>query len=161
MNTNERQKEAARKKSLGELGELFAIKTLVDEQYDRIRNLNDEHMNEAFADIYCEKDDRRYVISVKARNKYMKNGCLNIQYNLGSNAYEKAQRVAEKYDASPYWMAIQFDEHDYSVYFGSLECLNGAKTIPVNKCEAGEVGSVLVYKKRHYFDFDFYTNQDA
>ena len=33
-------------------------------------------------------------------------------------------------------------------------------TIPVNRCEAGEVGTILVYKKRHYFDFDFYTNQD-
>lgn len=66
----------------------------LDEQYDRIRNLNDVHMNEAFADIYyCEKDDRRYVISVKARNKYMKNGRLNSQYNLGSNAYKKAERV--------------------------------------------------------------------
>lgn len=66
------KKEAARKKSLGELGELFAIKALVDEQYDKIRNLNDDHMNEAFADIYCEKDGKRYVISVKARNKYQK-----------------------------------------------------------------------------------------
>ena len=90
----------------------------------------------------------------------MKNGRLNSQYNLGSNAYEKARRVAEKYSAEPYWMAIQFDEHDYSVYFGSLECLNGAMTIPVNKCEAGEVGTILVYKKHHYFDFDFYTNRD-
>ena len=30
------QKEAARKKSLGELGELFAIKTLVDNKFDKI-----------------------------------------------------------------------------------------------------------------------------
>ncbi len=35
---DEKQKEAARKKSLGELGELFAIKALVDAEYDRIRN---------------------------------------------------------------------------------------------------------------------------
>lgn len=53
----ENKKEAARRKSLGELGELFAIKTLVYEQYDKIRNLNDEHMNEAYADIYCEKGE--------------------------------------------------------------------------------------------------------
>lgn len=154
-----KQKEAARKKSLGELGELFAIKTLVDEQYDRIRNLNDDHMNEAFADIYCEKGDRRFVISVKARNKYQKNGKLNSNYNLGTNAYEKAQRVAKAYNAEPYWMAIQFDAHDYSVFFGSLESLNGAKAIPVGKCEAGEVGTILVDKKRHFFDFEFYQNK--
>lgn len=49
------KKEAARKKSLGQLGELFAIKTLVDENFDKIRNLNDANMNEPYADIYCEK----------------------------------------------------------------------------------------------------------
>jgi hypothetical protein len=75
----ENRKEAARKKSLGELGELFAIKALVDKKFDRIRNLNDKHMNEKFADIECEKDGLRYVISVKARNKYQKNGKLNNQ----------------------------------------------------------------------------------
>ena len=60
--SRDRKKEASRKKSLGELGELFAIKALVDEEYDRIRNLNDVQMNEAFADIYCEKGDQRLVI---------------------------------------------------------------------------------------------------
>lgn len=154
----ENQKEAARKKSLGELGELFAIKTLVDEQYDKIRNLNDDKMNEAYADIYCEKGDRRLIISVKARNKYQKNGTLNKNYNLGKNAYEKAKKTSEKYNAEAYWMAIQFDTNDYSVYFGSLECLEGANSIPVEKCENGQIGKILVHKKRHYFDFDFYKN---
>ena len=156
---NDNQKEAARKKSLGELGELFSIKTLVDENYDKIRNLNDDHMNEPYADIYCEKEDKRLVISVKARNKYQKDGKLNSSYKLGSNCYEKAAKVASKYDAEPYWMAIQFDAHDYSVYFGSLESLDGANAIPVKKCEAGEVGEILVHNKRHYFDFDYYKNK--
>jgi len=39
------KKEAARKKSLGELCELFAIKALVHRGYDRIRNLNDKSLN--------------------------------------------------------------------------------------------------------------------
>lgn len=152
------KKEAARKKSLGELGELFAIKALVDAEYDKIRNLNDVHMNEAFADIYCEKDDKKYVISVKARNKYQLDGKLNSRYSLGTNAYEKAATTAQKYDAEPYWMAIQFDEHSYSVYMGSLACLDGANAIPVNKCEEGLIGEILVHNKRHFFDFDFYKN---
>ncbi|MBP1888619.1 hypothetical protein J2Z53_000198 [Clostridium moniliforme] len=155
----ENKKEAARRKSLGELGELFAIKTLVDGQYDKIRNLNDEHMNEAYADIYCEKGDRRIIISVKARNKFRKDGKLNSRYNLGTNAYEKAKKASEKYNAEAYWMAIQFDMHDYSVYFGSLECLNSTKAIPVDKCEKGEIGTILVDKKTHYFDFNFYKNK--
>ncbi|MCD4680013.1 MAG: hypothetical protein K8S00_06465, partial [Bacteroidales bacterium] len=86
----ENKKEAARKKSLGELGELFAIKALVDKKFDGIRNLNDKTMNEPFADIECEKDGIRYIISVKARNKYQKDGKLNSRYNLGSNVYDKA-----------------------------------------------------------------------
>ena len=155
----ESQKEAARKKSLGELGELFAIKTLVDAQYDKIRNLNDDKMNEAYADIYCEKDGKKYIISVKARNKYQKNGKLNSRYNLGTNAYEKAEKTAKKYDAEPYWMAIQFDKHEYSVYMGSLSCLKGAKAIPVNECEKGNVGNVIVQNKTHYFDFALYENE--
>ncbi len=153
------KKEAGRKKSLGELGELFAIKTLVDEEYDKIRNLNDTNMNQAYADILCEKDGKRIIISVKARNKYQLNGDLNSNYNLGSNAYEKAKIASEKYNAEPYWMAIQFDSHNYSVYFGSLECLNGANSIPVKKCENGEVGMILVKNKKHYFDFDFFDNK--
>ena len=152
------KKEAARKKSLGELGELFAIKALVDEKFDRIRNLNDDHMNEAYADILCEKNGKRIVVSVKARNKYQKDGKLNASYNLGANAYEKAQKIAAKYNAEPYWMAIQFDTHEYSIFFGSLEELDGKKAIPVKKCMSGEIGSILVNNRRHYFDFDFYSN---
>ncbi len=71
------KKEASRKKSLGELGELFALKSLVDKKFDKIRNLNDDKLNETFADISCEKDDVKYIFSVKARNKFQKNGKLN------------------------------------------------------------------------------------
>lgn len=154
-----RRKEAARKKSLGELGELFAIKTLVDCKFDKIRNLNDEHMNEPYADIYCEKRRKKYVISVKTRNKYQQDGKVNTRYLLGRNAHSKAKAIAKKYNAEPYWMAIQFDDHDYTVYFGSLKCLNGANAIHIRKCENGEIGETLVKNKRHYFDFNYYKNK--
>ena len=157
-NCTTNQKEASRKKSLGELGELFAIKTLVDNEYDRIRNLNDQHMNEPFADILCEKENIKYIISVKARNMYQKNGKLNNRYNLGSKAYEKSELAEKKYKGVAYWMAIQFDTQHYSVYFGSLKSLNGSKAIPINKCETGEIGVKLVSRKRHYFDFKYYKN---
>jgi len=158
MNNTENIKEDSRKKSLGELGELFAIKTLVDNYFDKIRNLNDIHMNEAFADIICEKDNKKYIISVKARNMYQLNGKINNRYNIGSNAYINAKNAETKYGGKAYWMAIQFDLHHYSVYFGSLESLNGSKAIPIDKCISGEIGIILVDKKRHYFDFDFYKN---
>lgn len=153
------KKEAARKKSLGELGELFALKALVDQQFDKIRNLNDQKMNEKFADIVCEKDGIRYVISVKARNKFQINGKLNTRYNLGSNAYENAKYAEEKYDAKAYWLAVQFDSNSFSIYFGSLVELNNSKAIPVNKCEQGLVGEIWELNKRHFFDFNYYSNK--
>jgi hypothetical protein len=155
----ENKKEAARKKSLGELGELFALKALVDKKFDRIRNLNDNTMNETFADIECEKDGVRYVISVKARNKYQKNGKLNARYNLGSAVYDKALSAEKKYNASAYWMTIQFDHKSFSIYFGSLKELDGSKAIPVDRCEKGIIGEIWEFNKRHYFDFEFYTNR--
>lgn len=153
-------KEAARKKSLGELGELFAIKALVDKKFDRIRNLNDNLMNEKFADIECEKDGIKYIVSVKARNKYQKNGKLNTRYNLGSNVYDNALFAENKYNASAHWMAIQFDHKSFSIYFGSLKELNGSKAIPVDKCEKGIIGQIWEFNKRHYFDFEYYSNID-
>lgn len=158
MNESNR-KDAARKKSLGELGELFAIKALVDNNFDKIRNLNDKSVNEPFADLECEKNGKKIIISVKARNKYQKVGTLNTRYNLGINVYEKATAAEKKHNAIAHWMAVQFDRKSYSIYFGSLKDLNGSKTIPVNKCEKRQVGEVWVHNKRHYFDFDFYTNQ--
>lgn len=154
------KKEAARKKSLGELGELFALKALVDQKFDKIRNLNDQTMNEKYADIVAEKDGLKYVISVKSRNKYQINGKLNTRYNLGSNAYEKAEYAEEKYNAKAYWLAVQFDNSSFSIYFGSLDSLNGSKAIPVNKCERKLVGEIWEKDKRHYFDFDYYSNKE-
>lgn len=153
------KKEASRKKSLGELGELFALKALVDKKFDRIRNLNDDAMNETFADIFCEKNGEKYIISVKARNKFQKNGKLNTRYNLGKNVYEKALASEKKYKAKACWMAIQFDQNSFSIYFGYLKELNGSRAIPVDKCEKGIIGEIWAHNKRHYFDFDYYTNR--
>ncbi len=155
------EKEAARKKSLGELGELFAIKALVDMEFDRIRNLNDKKLNEPFADIECEKGGERYIISVKARNKFQKDGKLNTRYNLGAKVNQKAADAERKHKAKAYWMAIQFDVKTYSVYLGSLDELSLRKAIPIRECERGVVGACLVRDKRHYFDFSFFENKKA
>jgi len=155
------KKEASRKKSLGELGELFALKALIDNKFDKIRNLNDDILNETFADISCEKDGEKFIISVKARNKYQKNGKLNSRYNLGKDVYKKAEAAEKKYSAKAHWLAIQFDHKSFSIYFGDLDILNGSKAIPVDKCEKGLIGEIWVNNKRHYFDFDYYTNKDV
>ena len=134
------KKEAARKKSLGELDELFAIKALLDQSFDKIVNLNDQKINEKFADIICEKNGKGYAVRVKSRNKFQLSGKLNTRYNLGANADLKAKYIADKYDAELYWLAVQFDSTSFSIYSGSLEELKGSKAIPVNKCEKGEIG---------------------
>jgi hypothetical protein len=156
---NINKKEAARKKSLGELGELFAIKALVDRGYDKIRNLNDKSLNEPFADLECEKDGIKIIVSVKARNKFEKRGTLNTRYNLGTNACVKALSSEKKHNAVAHWMAIQFDKTSFSIYFGSLSELNEKKAIPVDLCEKKLIGEIWEHNKRHYFDFDFYSNK--
>jgi hypothetical protein len=85
------QKETLRRKSLGELGELVAIKALVDRSFSKITNLNDQQHNYPFADLYAQKGQKKYVISVKSRNKYQANGKLNSRYKLGSKALEHAK----------------------------------------------------------------------
>ena len=153
------KKEALRKKSLGELGELFGIKALVDSSFEKVVNLNDRKMKYPYADLYAEKDNKRFIVSIKARNKYQKNHSLNAHYNLGSHAYEKAKSAEEEYGAEAHWMAIQFDTQTYSVYFGSLAELEQRKAIPIRECEQGNVGVCLVKDKRHYFDFSFFENK--
>ena len=154
------KKEAKRKKSLGELGELFAIKALVNNGFSYIKNLNDKKMNYPFADLYAEKDGKSYVISVKARNKYTNNGISeNPSYNLGSNCYEKASIAEKEFNAEACWMAIPFDKRTVTVYFGTLKELDGKKAISIKKCKSGEFGHRLVNEKNHYFDWDYFDNR--
>jgi hypothetical protein len=159
MAKNEAQIEAMRKKSLGELGELISIKALVDASFEKIVNLNDKNMNYPYADLYAEKEGQRYVISVKARNKFQKDKRLNAFYNIGSKAYKKATAAEDEHSARAYWMAVQFDEFTYSVYLGTLEELNFKNSIPMKQCEDGSIGECLVKDKRHFFDFDYFGNQ--
>ena len=53
------KKEAVRKKSPGELGELFAIKALADKKFDRIRNLNDNHKKDMTAGFSKSTEKRK------------------------------------------------------------------------------------------------------
>ncbi len=158
--TKKNIKEAKRKKALGELGELIGIKVLVDHGFVKVKNLNDKKRNYAFADIYAEKDGEKYVISIKARNKFQLNGLENLSYNLGKHVYINAEKAALDYNAKPYWMAIPFDIDTFSVYFGSLECLSEKFSIPISKCKKEELGIIKFEDNRqHYFDWDFFKNK--
>jgi hypothetical protein len=155
------KKEAMRKKALGELGELVALKTLVDNGFEKISHLNDtKRRNFPFADLLAEKDGKKYAISVKARNKFQKNGTLNNRYNLKQT---HVASVENELVADAYWMAIQFDKNSYSVRFGAVVELKDAGGRPLSGIPMGEdcaYGEEWVKDKPHYFDFSFFTNQN-
>jgi hypothetical protein len=155
------KKEAMRKKALGELGELVALKTLIENGFEKILHLNDtKRRNYPFADLLAEKDGKRYAISVKARNKFQKNGTLNNRYNLKQTHVAAVERELA---AEAYWMAIPFDKNSYSVRFGSVMELRDACGKPLSGIPMGEDcthGEEWVKDKSHYFDFSFFTNQN-
>ncbi len=155
------KKEAIRKKALGELGELIALKTLVDNGFEKISYLNDtKRRNFPFADLLAEKDGKKYALSVKARNKFQNNGALNNRYNLKQT---HVAAVEKELVAEAYWMAIPFDKNSYSVRFGSVMELKDARGKPLSGIPMGEdcaYGEEWVKDKPHYFDFSFFTNQN-
>lgn len=147
---------AIRAKSLGNLGELLAIKALVDNGYLEIRNLNDKKNNHPFADLYAVKNDMRYLFSVKSRNKYQVNGVLNSRYNLLYSQVD-VNAICAEYQAAPYWMAIQFHGEHYSVYIGSLFDLAGKRAIPMTVNHTLKY-ECLVNNVKHGIDFRPYSN---
>ena len=153
-----RDKEfALRAKSLGALGELLAIKALVDNGFEKITNLNDSKKNFPFADLAAEKEGKRYLISVKARNKFQRNGTLNSRYKLGNNCYENAEKAMKNFNAEPYWLAIQIENNLSSAYLGSLQQLGGNKGIPM-AAKHLENYVCLCKDKDHGLDFRPYQN---
>jgi hypothetical protein len=150
-------KIALRRKSLGTLGELFAIKALVDNNFSNIRNLNDYKRNYPFADIYAERGDEKYIISVKARNRYERSGKLNSRYKLGKDCYIHAKNAEKEFKAKPAWMAISIFDDIYSVYFGTLELLSGNTGILMSDKHLKRY-KCLVNDKPHNLDFKPYKN---
>ena len=151
------QHTALRAKSLGALGELLAIKALVDNGFNNIRNLNDQKRNFPYADLYAERGIERYVISVKARNRYQRNGRLNSRYKLGSHCKIKAKKAELKFKAKAGWMAISIFDDFYSIYFGTLECLPVKTGVPMGETHVHKY-ECLVKEKQHGLDFRPYKN---
>jgi hypothetical protein len=151
------QNTALRAKSLGALGELLAIKALVDNGFNSIRNLNDQKRNYPYADLYAERGDEKYVISVKARNRYERTGNLNSRYKLGNDCEMKAKNAEVHFNATAAWMAISVLDDIYSVYFGTLECLELKTGIPMTASHLSRY-ECLVREKQHGLDFRPYKN---
>lgn len=151
------RKTALRAKSLGALGELLAIKALVDNGFNNIRNLNDQKKNFPYADLYAERETEKYVISVKARNRYQSSGKLNGRYKLGKNYHDYAKQAESKFNAKAAWLALSISDDIYSVYFGTLESLNGKSGILMTEKNLKHY-ECLVNERAHNIDFSPYKN---
>jgi hypothetical protein len=151
------QSTALRVRSLGALGELLAIKALVDNGFNNIRNLNDQKRNYPYSDLYAERGDQKYVISVKTRNRYQNNGHLNDRYKLGTDCKSKARQAELKFNATAAWMAISILDDVYSVYFGTLDALAGKNGIPMGDNDITKY-DCLAKEKHHGLDFKPYKN---
>lgn len=128
---------AHRCKKLGDIGEELAEHLLKVNGFSNVQNLNLLKSNFPFADFYAEREDVRYIISVKIRNKY-ESTCdeterLNSRYKLGSKCYEHAEVSELQFDAKAAWLTISLDSETYSAYFGLLSLLNGSRGVKMSE----------------------------
>ena len=124
-----------RDRLVGGTGELLAKHLLEIAGFKNIQNLNDVKANFPFGDIVAERGGKKFVISVKARNKRTRSGKLNSRYTLGDNqVYNLAEKVSRMLGGTPAFLAIQLDNLKgcYSGYFGELTLLNGNRGIPMD-----------------------------
>lgn len=109
---------------LGKIGEEMARVLLSSAGFNNVCNLNERKANHPDADFLAERD-RRYFVSVKARNMMERSGRLNVRYKLESSRRKiaDAKQEASAIGAEFAWLAIQIGEHNYSAYFGTHEQL--------------------------------------
>ena len=152
--------EGKRFKKLGDIGEELAAEILKENGFKNIKNLNHEEMNFRFADFYAEKDGKKYLISVKTRNKYENNGKLNSRYKLGRNLLakiEKALSIPEFSECEPAWLAIAMEEKTCDAYFGLISELEGGNGIPMSQ-KACSTKQCLALNRPHKFDSSEFLN---
>ena len=150
------KEESQRRKDLGDSGEGFAMSLLAKHGFDNIQDLNSVKRNYPFADLYAEKGGKRYVISVKTRQKIGADGKENARHHLLYNGGdEKVRKAEEDRNAEAHWLVIQVDKrgNPCAAYFGSVRELKnpdylkpgGNKNlILIPKCRSGEIGSVFL-----------------
>ncbi len=130
---------AARSRSIGKLGEEIAEVVLKLNGFTNIRNLNATKHNYQYADVYAEKDGKRFVISVKTRNKYTASEKLNAFYNLVVGGDLAFARFAEKSEnAEAAWIAISLEDETFDAYFGLLSSLHNVRSIPMRPRDTNE-----------------------
>ncbi len=126
------ERTAQRAHQLGVLGESLAENILRAAGFAKIKNLNQLNPNFPFGDVYAERNNQKFVISVKIRNRYQANtDRLNSRYNLGRRCNELAAKAQAELSATPAVLAISLLADVYSAYFAPLAILEGRHGIPM------------------------------
>jgi hypothetical protein len=147
--------EGKRFKTLGDIGESIAEDILFKNDFKDISNLNKIKKNFHFADFVAVKNDSKYLISVKTRNKYENSGKLNSRYKLGKKVYEhiKSLMLESQWEGYiPAWLTISMEPNCFDSYFGTIEQLKGSKGISMsNKAKLNYVQLALKNPHNHHF----------
>jgi hypothetical protein len=106
--------------ALGGWGESKALILLKGAGFTAVRNLN-KPLNHPFADSYAERGGARYLIGVKARNKYTDKGGLNATYNIRKKHMD-VRILANQYKAELSWVTIQVvpELQSFWAFFGTI-----------------------------------------
>jgi len=155
-------KEGKRFKKLGDIGEHLALLLLERNGFIHFHNLNNTAMNFPFADFMAEKDGVKYLISVKARNKYEHTGRLNARFKLGDTEkkiqkLKNDEKLAAYREYVPAWLAIALDKHTYEAYWGLIDELPNKRGISMSE-KAKQNYRCLAKDLPHGFDFDEFQN---
>ncbi len=94
---------------LGRIGEELAPRLLERAGFTDIRDLNTERRNHEDADLLALRDGLHFLVSVKARNKWTKDGTkVNPRYKLHSKNRScfDALETARLYEAEFAWFIV-------------------------------------------------------
>jgi hypothetical protein len=121
--------------SLGRLGHFLATRALEENGFRAVQEIEDKR--HSYGSLVAVKGGGRFLIEVKTRRKYKKNGDLNKRYKLAdsrwaSGLYPSAHAAERIFRAKAHWVAVQIDKSSYSVYFGSLKQLDGRSGIAMD-----------------------------
>jgi hypothetical protein len=116
-----------RKRALGDWGEKKAIDLLERAGFGNLRDMNAESFNHPFGDICAVRDGVRYLIGVKARNKYQASGLVNPTYNVRKRGAD-VEATARRHNAVLAWVAIPVipEKQRFSAYFGTIAQIEDA-----------------------------------
>ncbi len=126
----EAMRDSERRKALGDWGEskAYELLTRAVSGFSNVRDINAETANHPFGDLYAERGKNRFVIGVKARNRYQASGPLNATYNVRKKGFD-IDAIGKRYNAILAWIAIQTipELQTFNAYFGTIEEIQEAK----------------------------------